>query len=349
VRILFVGESHTEIAFHRVQLQVIQALQARGRSVLVGLEMFPFTAQAGLDTWNAGKESETEFLSDSHWYLNWGYHWDYYRDIFLFAKAHRIPFFGVNTPRDVITAVRKKGFKDLSPAEAAVIPAKIDTSSVEHRRLFKAYFADDESLMHTMSEQVFEGMYAAQCTWDASMGFNAVKALQKTGKPKSIMVVLIGAGHVAYGLGIQRQTATFFDGRTATLIPTPVEDLKGRNLRTVQASYADYVWGLPREEEPLFPSLGLASRGGRNGEPMTVLDVPKDTPAAAAGFKAGDLLLALDGTPLKDLETYNRLLSGKRWGDAAVLKVKRGTEELTLTALLRRPERKRETGPTSKV
>ena len=39
VRVLFVGESHTDIAFHRVQLQVIRELHQRGREVLIGLEM----------------------------------------------------------------------------------------------------------------------------------------------------------------------------------------------------------------------------------------------------------------------------------------------------------------------
>ena len=350
VRVVFVGESHTDASYHQVQFQVIRELQKRGRTVLVGLEMFPYTAQPALDRWNAGKETEQAFLDDSHWYLNWGYHWAYYREIFLFAREHGIKFHGVNTPREVVAAVRKKGFKDLTPEEAAAIPAKIDTVSAEHRRVVKALFNDDDGKLHTMSEQMFEGMFSAQCTWDAAMGFNAVQVLRKSGGAKDIMVVLIGQGHVAYGLGIQRQAATWFEGKMASVIPMHIEDLKGKNTSKVQASYADYLWGLPREEEPVFPSVGMSTRGGRNGLPMTIIDVQKDTPAAAAALKVGDVLVSMDGIPVTGLETYQTIMSTKRWGDPVTFVVTRDQAPVTVNVLLRRTgPAATETKPTPKA
>ena len=335
-RMVFVGESHTDPAFHQVQLQVIRELQKRGRTVLIGLEMFPYTAQPALDQWNQGGLTEQQFLDASHWYLNWGYNWAYYREIFLFARDHGIKMNGVNTPREVVAAVRKKGFKDLTAEEGAAIPAQIDTDSPDHRRVVRALFSDDESGMHTMSDQVFEGMYVAQCTWDATMGFNAFQALKRSGGKRDIMVVLIGQGHVAYGLGIQRQAAHWFDGKMASVIPVHMEDLKGKAFEKVQASFADYLWGLPREEEPQFPSVGMSTRGGRNGQPLAVIDVPKDSPASAAGLKVGDVLVSMDGQPLKDLEQFNAVMSRKFWGDEVVFTVKRDKEQVSLTVKLRR-------------
>ena len=87
-----------------------------------------------------GLLTEEGFLATSRWYENWGYNWLYYRDIFLFARDHKLRMFAVNAPRDVVTAVRKKGFKNLTPDEAAHIPTDIDTSSPEHRTLFKSFF-----------------------------------------------------------------------------------------------------------------------------------------------------------------------------------------------------------------
>lgn len=336
VRVVFVGESHTDAAYHQVQFQVVRELQKRGRSVLIGLEMFPYTAQPSLDRWNQGKQTEQTFLDDSHWYLNWGYNWAYYREIFLFARDHGIRLHGVNTPREVVASVRKKGFRDLTPEEAAAIPTKIDTANADHRRVVKALFSGDEGMMHTMSDQVFEGMFSAQCTWDATMGYNAVQALRKSGGAKDIMVVLIGQGHVAYGLGIQRQAATWFDGKMASVVPVHVEDLSGKNTAQMQASFADYLWGLSREEEPVYPSVGMSIRGGRGGQPMTVIDVPKETPAEIAGLKVGDVLVSLDGVPLKDLETYQTLMSAKRWTDPVVLVANRDKATVTLTVQLRR-------------
>jgi S1-C subfamily serine protease len=61
--------------------------------------------------------------------------------------------------------------------------------------------------------------------------------------------------------------------------------------------------------------------------------------AEAAGFKVGDLIVSLDGSPVRDKETSNLLMSQKRWGDAAEYVVKRGEQTLTLVAKFRRPER----------
>jgi hypothetical protein len=44
----------------------------------------------------------------------------------------------------------------------------------------------------------------------------------------------------------------------------------------------------------------------------------------------------MDGVALDDKETFNRLMSQKRWGDGAEFKVKRGEETLTLVAKFRR-------------
>jgi uncharacterized iron-regulated protein len=335
-RVLFIGESHTDIAFHRVQLQVIRELQKRGREVLVGLEMYPYTEQASLDVWNTGKQSEEEFIAQSRWYKNWGYHWQYYRDIFLFARENRIKMFGVNTPREVVTAVRRKGFQNLTPEEAARIPPKVDTDNEDHKRLFRAFFAGESSMMHTMSAQMFDGMFAAQCTWDASMGYNAVQNLKKFGGPKAIMVVLIGSGHVAYNLGVMRQAALWFDGKMASIVPVAVADAKGKPMGNVQASYADYLWGLPPEQEELYPSLGISTRENKADFPLEVIDVPKTSIGGLAGFQVGDILQTMDGTPLKDKETLNRLLADKRWADSATFAVARGGQTVTVTPIFRR-------------
>ena len=45
------------------------------------------------------------------------------------------------------------------------------------------------------------------------MGWNALQALRTHGGDKAIMVVLVGSGHVAYGLGAERQARLWFDGR----------------------------------------------------------------------------------------------------------------------------------------
>jgi uncharacterized iron-regulated protein len=350
VRIVFVGESHTDMEFHRAQLRVIQELHRRGRQVLVGLEMYPVPEQPSLDRWHSDtKLTEERFLADSHWYRNWGYHWDYYRDIFLFARASKIPMFAVNLPRTAIQTVRMKGFDALPPDQRAMLPPKVEVDDPEHQKLFRAFFDSEDALHGHMSDEMFTAMFRAQCAWDAAMGWNALQALKRHGGADAIMVVLIGSGHVAYGLGAERQTRAWFDGRMASVIPIPVADGPGEPpLGTVQASYANFVWGLPPSTDAIYPTAGLSTPESKSGERYKVIMVSKGSPAEAAGFKVGDELVSIDGQPITERETSNRHMSTKRWGDTVVYRVVRDGQERTLTVHLRRraPEPKKADEPT---
>jgi uncharacterized iron-regulated protein len=337
VRLLLVGETHTAKEFHRVQLRVIQALHEAGRPVLIGLEMFPYTQQASLDRWNAGKMTEEAFVKEARWYEFWGYHWNYYRDIFVYARDRGIPVYAVNTPREVVNAVRRKGIANLTPEEAALVPPKIDTDSADHMTLFKASF-DEGDLMHGgMSDDAWKGMLAAQATWDASMGYNAVKALKQAPQANAIMVVLVGSGHVAYGLGIERQARQWFDGRVASVIPVPAADSDQKPITSVQASYANFVWGVPAEIHTEYPSLGLSTKTvSATDTQRQVIQVEKESLAETAGFAVGDVILSADGHPVKDNEALSTVVASHTWGDAATFLVRRGGEEKPLTVHFRR-------------
>lgn len=335
-QLLLIGESHTSLESHRVQLRVIEALVAAGRKVMVGLEMYPYTAQGPLDQWTAGYLTEPGFVTLSRWYEHWGYNWRYYRDIFLLARDHKLQMVGVNTPREVVTAVRKKGFANLTPEEAARIPPDgVEMDSPEHMTFFKSSFAEGDTLHGGMTEDIWKSMLSAQATWDASMGWNAVQALKARNDPSVIMVVLVGSGHVAYDVGIVRQARRWFKGGIATLISVPTEDGDGQPVEKVRASYADYVWGVLPEPAATFPTLGVSTRAGDEGR-RVVIRVEPDTPAARAGFEVGDVLLTMDGQPLEGTYTLNLLIAAKQWGDEATYVVKRGTAEKTLVAAFRR-------------
>ncbi len=337
-RLLLVGESHTTADFHRVQLRAIRALHEAGRKVMVGLEMFPYTEQKSLDNWVQGLLTEEGFLKLGRWYEFWGYHWDYYRDIFLYCRDNRIPMYGVNTPRAVVTAVRQKGIDKLSDTDKQYVPPNIDVDSGDHHTFFKASFAEDNSMHGNMPDAMLKGMQAAQATWDASMGFNSVKVL-RAAPADSVLVVLVGSGHVAYGVGIEHQARQWFDGRITTLIPVPVLDSDEKPVPSVKASYANFIWGIPYEIDSLYPSLGFSTSD--SGGVRKVIAVEKDSVAEKSGIKTGDVVLSLDGTNTPDRETWNRIMAGKRWGDTAVIGLKRGDGEVTVRAELRRTQKEK--------
>jgi uncharacterized iron-regulated protein len=337
VRLVFIGESHTNAAIHEAQRRLIEGLLAAKRKVLVGLEMYPYSEQPALDRWNRGEWTEDQFVRESHWYKHWGFDWRYYRDIFL-LNARGARFVGVNAPREVISAVRKKGFDKLTPEEAVHIPAQVDIASDEHRRLFQAFFSDGDTThaAPAMPAAAIEAMFQAQCTWDATMAWNAVRALQAESDPNAVMVVLLGSGHVAFGLGAQRQAARYGSLPTATVIPVPLADEEGKPARA-RASYADYLWTLPPESPlPLYPTIGV-SLADRKGVPHPVVSsVGERTLAALAGVQAEDRIVSFDGTPVADKEDYLRRLATKSWGDRITLVVERAGKKLTVNVPLAR-------------
>jgi uncharacterized iron-regulated protein len=335
-RLVLVGESHTSVESHRVEVQVIKALADAGRHVTIALEMFPYPSQPALDEWNRGAESEADFVAASHWYDAWGYHWGYYRDVFLLARAHRFPVVAVNAPREVVTAVRQKGLASLPADQSAHFPPAIDVSSADHLAFFKASFDEGDAMHGGMTDAAWTAMLSAQATWDGTMAWNAVKELERHGDdPGATVVVLVGSGHVAYGLGIERQARTYFAGPIASVIAMPIADDKGVPIPAVRASYANFIWGVAREADSYWPALGASTRATENGR-RAIIDVEKDTPAAAAGLQVGDVIVSIDGTAIDNRETLNRVLAGYQWGDTPTVIVSRGGADVPVTVPLRR-------------
>jgi aminopeptidase N len=334
--ILFVGEEHTNIEFHRIQANVIRALHDAGRQVLVALEMFPYTQQRDLDRWTRGQYDEAEFVETADWYKYWGYNWNYYADIFRYARDNRLRMFGVNAPRDVITAVRTEGFDSLSKADQEHFPTSVDASDPAHRRVYLAYFEDGDSLHTEISPEQLDGMVRAQATWDAVMGWNSLQALRQHGGPNAIVVVLIGAGHAVYGTGAQRQIAPLFDGGIAALVPVPVADNHGEDIDVVQASYADFVWGVPASADPIYPSLGVSLAGSMGRAPNYIIQVEEDTPAAAAGLQEGDQLMSLAGEAIDGPVALRRAMADRRWGNSVEVELRRDEETMRIDVPLRR-------------
>jgi uncharacterized iron-regulated protein len=337
IRILFVGEDHTNMDFHRVQAQVVRALHHAGREVFIGLEMFPYTRQKQLDRWVRGKLTDAVFLEQSSWYESWGYRWEYYRDIFHFARDNKLRMFGVNAPRSVIKAVRTQDFDGLTPEEAAHLPEEpIDTDNSQHKELFRAYFEDDDALHADLSEEAWEGMFRSQCVWDAVMGWNALQAVQEYGGPDAIIVVLIGAGHVAYGLGAERQIEAQLPNGIASLLPVPIRDPEGNVVDAVRSSYADFVWGVPPFVDPLFPTLGVSLMGAIGDDPSKVIQVSEDSVAERAGIAVGDVLISIDGRAIESTASLRETLAKYEWGDSAEIELSRNDESITITVPFRR-------------
>ncbi len=73
-------------------------------------------------------------------------------------------------------------------------------------------------------------------------------------------------------------------------------------------------------------SLGMAAPHG-----ALVTDVAPDGPAARSGFRAGDVILSVDGTPVADPNAFNFRLATRRVGEAAQIERQRQGETEIVT------------------
>ncbi len=328
---VFIGETHTSLTMHEVQQKIIQALYEQDRNLCVGLEMFPVTSEEVLTKWSMGILSEDEFIRESRWYINWNYNFGFYQRIFQFGKECRIPFYGLNAPRETITRIRMNGWEALSEEEKRIVP-RPDLSHEEHRFLIRTIFESTE-LPHQMKgkglETAFEGLYRAQSAWDEVMASNALKARRRENKK---VVVLAGSGHLLYNLGINRRAYEKGGQPSKTVICVSVPE--GEESVRVSRSLADYVWGIPAEDRPAFPHIGLRLKNFEGLENPVVESKPIDGVALNAGFEKGDVILFVDGRPFSDINELRAYLAALGWGDRVNFRILRTGAEVEIVLTL---------------
>ena len=185
-RIVLIGEHHDQPGHHRAQLEIIKSMAQTRAPVAVGLEMFRRDSQDILDRWVAGKMKEKNFREAYH--DNWGFPWELYRDIFLFARDKKIPLVGLNVPRSVTRQVAQKGFSSLSDEQKGILPFVECVVDPEYMEFVKrAHGSQAHGSMN------FNYFCEAQLVWDKAMAVHALEFLNT--HPGFIMMILTGTGH----------------------------------------------------------------------------------------------------------------------------------------------------------
>ncbi len=324
-RIVHVGETHDSKPIHDLQARIVRALYEQDRNLVIGLEMFPSTMQEVLTKWSLGILTEEEFIREARWYVTWNFNFGFYRDVFAFAKDNRIPIYGLNAPREVITKIRMRGWDALTPSEKAIVP-KPDLTNAEHRELMKAIFGGTE-IPHAMAgaggaEAMFEGLYRAQSAWDEVMGANAAAIVERERKR---MVVLVGSGHLIYNLGLNRRACERSKLPFKTVISVFVD--RDAKAETVSRGLGDYLFGIAEEERPAYPSIGIGFKKVKDLENLFVDTKPIDGVALGQDIEKGDVILTVDGRTWSDANDLRTYLAGIPWDGEVKLHILRAGVE----------------------
>ena len=337
-RIVHVGETHNSMPMHEIQFQVLRALYAQDRHLAVGLEMLPVTVQETLNKWTAGILTKDEFIREVGWYVNWNFNFGYYEKIFDFAREHRLPVYALNIPREIITKIRMRGWDALTEEERALIPAAPDLTNQDHRALIRAVFESSDlppQMKGAGLDMVFEGLYRSQSAWDEVMGANAVRGAESEGRR---LVVCAGSGHLLYNLGLNRRAyeKSKLPFRTVIAVAIP----GGKKSLTVSRAIGDYVFGLPDEEKPAFPTIGLSFKKVDNLENLVIDAKPTDGAASRADFEKGDVVLSVDDKGYTDINEIRMDLAKLRCGGEVRFKVLRAgqVKDVSLKCEKKQPE-----------
>ncbi|HEX5801647.1 MAG TPA: ChaN family lipoprotein [Azospira sp.] len=315
---VLLGEAHDSAEDHRWQLHTLAQLHARRPQLALALEMFPRRLQPVLDRWVAGELAETEFLRQAEWEKVWGFDARDYLPLFHFARMNRLPMLAMNVERTLVDAVAREGWDAVAESKKEGIsrPAKPSAGYLKFlRRIFEHHPEK------TKGEKAFATFAEAQTVWDRGMA--QIIAEQLGRQPDSLVVGILGAGHVRHGYGVAHQLRDLGVGRVATLVTwKQAEACSG-----IAADLADAVRIIaPPADNP--PRLGISMEVEKDG--VRIVSVVAGSIAEKSGIKPDDLVVEARGLPVRDMQALRYAVQRQTAGTWLPLKVKRGSEELEI-------------------
>lgn len=228
-KIVFIGELHGVAEHHRTQLAVIRALHEMDVPLAVGLEMFRAEHQRELDRWVDGSMPVRDFrrLYEENWTLPW----PLYRDIFEYAREHRVPLVGLNVPGEITRKVARGGFSSLSPEDLKKLPPGISCNvDATYREFIRRAHGP-----HGLPESSFQNFCEAQMVWDGVMAKYLADFVARN-RTRTV-VVLAGSGH-AWRRGIPNQFGQILPSSPSRVImPLLTGTIEELDVTTDDADY----------------------------------------------------------------------------------------------------------------
>lgn len=186
-RYVLLGERHDSEAHHARQLQLLQALGARGLRPALAMEQFDTEHQAALDQARQAGVRDAEAWADAGQLNRKGWRWPMYRDLIAHSAEQGWPLLAANLSR---TEARRIVLGELPAPPAA---------DAEQQRLM-----EDDVIQghcgHRPSPAILAGMVGAQRARDTHMA----AVLDSVPGP---VVLIAGAGHVRRDRAVPRHLA----------------------------------------------------------------------------------------------------------------------------------------------
>ena len=325
VSIVYVGEIHTSAEDHKVQLEILEKLSQGGRCVELAMEMFPAEAQPILDRYIQGEMAEEDFLKEVGWETIWGFPYSLYRNLIDWQKERHMPVLGLNAPNEVVRKIGRNGLGSLTPDERSRVARDFHLDDAANRaRISKEYTVHQKGAVKD-SQSFFE----AQLAWEETMAQTLAQRLQQTGG-KCIIVVAVGKGHITDRLGVPYLTRIRKPHEYRTVAPVPIN----YPFSTLDPNLADYVVLTDKSAPVHRPRLGVAIQPAASGRGVEIMGILPASPAARSDLRKGDIIVSINGSPVKSVEEVQQALT--RGGPDFKVVVERGNKKITITVTIQR-------------
>ncbi len=292
-QVVLVGETHDHPGHHAIQLQVLKSLLALGYRPVVAVEWLDHTVQKYCDQLSRGQITVERFARLVDWKHRWGYPLKLYRPILELVRSRRLTLVAANAPAKTIRQVARKGLASLSREQRSQLAPALDLDDPAYQKMLAVQFAAHG----LMGKELARNFAAAQIARDETMARELARRLYPWPDSGRRGVLLAGGGHLAHGLGLAPRIERRLPGaRVLTVLPVNPGSPALRGGQGGQAAPAGLVV-VSTPPPPRRPRLGVSIKAVERG--LLIERIWPATPAQRAGLEAGDLLLAVDGRPLR--------------------------------------------------
>ncbi len=270
--IVYLSEKHDNPMHHAIEHQVIQALIDQGHAPLLGFEFFSYQdTPLLLNLVDAGQKAHSPKMEKAveqrirkklGWKNQSDTMWGYYWDLIKFAADNNFSAAGLDLSTTQKRRITRKGRDGLSPIELQQL-FSTGLSNTAYESYMKSVFVSVHCGMDhgRMTERLYDTWVARNDRMALSVVelFNAVKTKDHDGagrKPGPV-VVIIGAGHTEYGLGVMDRVHHLKPNATQTNLAITEIEREPADLAQYLAPLslegfdpvppADFLWFTQRE------------------------------------------------------------------------------------------------------
>ena len=329
--VVLLGEAHANLEHHRWQLQMLASLHTLHPNMVIGFEMFPRRVQNALDKWVAGSLTVAEFLDASDWKHGWSIDAKAYLPLFHFARMNQIPMVALNIDSQLRKEISLNGFDSLMEDKFKGItrPAEPSDAYLEYLMpIYKKHNLNnkDQDEIRT-DDSDFQRFVRGQQVWDRAMAQALYSALTRS--ERSLVVGIMGAGHIRYGYGVPHQLMDLGIEDVAMLLPWE----NNKACEQLVTGIADAVFGITSYAIPYLPRhqrLGIRFEMVQKG--ARILQIEKGSVAETAGLIDEDIITEIAGLEVRQINDVIEVVQRQAPGTWLPLKISRGSEIIEIIA-----------------